>query len=395
MKIGILTLHSQLNYGGVLQCWALQTALKRLGHEVVVIDRWLDRENHYLERGFNKKSRKWWLKAWVRQLFGTGYLRFWFRVWRTKRFISKNLLLTNYHFHSWDEAPKDLGVDLVVVGSDQVWNPAFWYGDAYLMHDAPDVPKVSYAASIGVSQLMDADRPKYLTALQRFKAISCRETEGVEICRDLGLNAVHTVDPTQLIKASDWSLLIGSSGSLMQKRPILVCYFLGTDLSSVMPHLQAFARERKCRVKVFAGDWVHQPVLAMPNTPRRMWRCLRMNAKLLFSRVKIMEGEGPKEFVKAFSSATWVVSDSFHALMFSAIFNRNCRILAPQNAGRVKMFGRITEFAKHVSGPLVANDIAGALASIRSGASVSYDTEWLESERKRSISFLEENVGRK
>ena len=48
MKIAILTFHSQLNYGGVLQCWALQEAITKLGHDVKVLDRWLDPKNETL-----------------------------------------------------------------------------------------------------------------------------------------------------------------------------------------------------------------------------------------------------------------------------------------------------------------------------------------------------------
>lgn len=72
MKIGILTLHSQLNYGGVLQCWALQIALERMGHEVVVLDRWLDRKNAHLTRGYNQLGILGWIKLIFRSVLGLG-----------------------------------------------------------------------------------------------------------------------------------------------------------------------------------------------------------------------------------------------------------------------------------------------------------------------------------
>ena len=108
MKIGILTFHSQLNYGGVLQCWALQTALEKMGHEVVVIDRWLTPDNRHLEHGYNRKRKKWWLRFWIRSLLGLGDMRFWLRVRRTKRFLREKLHLTPYHFVDWKDAPRDL-----------------------------------------------------------------------------------------------------------------------------------------------------------------------------------------------------------------------------------------------------------------------------------------------
>lgn len=39
MKIGILTLQLHTNYGGILQAYALQTVLERMGHEVVVLNK--------------------------------------------------------------------------------------------------------------------------------------------------------------------------------------------------------------------------------------------------------------------------------------------------------------------------------------------------------------------
>ena len=118
MKIGILTFHSQLNYGGVLQCWALQTALEEMGHEVVVVDRWLDADRESLVGAYNLKQ---WIKFVVRVVLGLGDYGLYRRRAKTERFLNKYINLTPYHFYKWDEAPADLGVDLLVIGSDQVW----------------------------------------------------------------------------------------------------------------------------------------------------------------------------------------------------------------------------------------------------------------------------------
>ena len=71
MKIGILTFHSQLNYGGVLQCWALKTALEGMGHEVVV-DRWHFPDNRMMRQEFATLTFKGWVKLLIRGLLGCG-----------------------------------------------------------------------------------------------------------------------------------------------------------------------------------------------------------------------------------------------------------------------------------------------------------------------------------
>ena len=75
MKIGILTFHSQLNYGGVLQCWALKKALEDMGHEAVVIDRWIDPKNARLNGPLGMFSAKTWFGIIIKSLFGCGQWR--------------------------------------------------------------------------------------------------------------------------------------------------------------------------------------------------------------------------------------------------------------------------------------------------------------------------------
>ena len=109
MKIGILTFHSQLNYGGVLQCWALQTALQKLGYEVVVIDRWLDKTNGFL-RGirFNSLSLKEKLKRLINLSFMLGESSCRQRRRVTEHFLAEKINLTECSFYQWDEIKKHL-----------------------------------------------------------------------------------------------------------------------------------------------------------------------------------------------------------------------------------------------------------------------------------------------
>lgn len=100
MRVGILTFHAQLNYGGVLQCWALKEALKRMGHTVVVVDRWLSETNSALKAPFVVWSVRQWVGCIARGMAGC---RTWDRVvrhLRTMRFV-RRLGLTPYHFCEW------------------------------------------------------------------------------------------------------------------------------------------------------------------------------------------------------------------------------------------------------------------------------------------------------
>ena len=394
MKIGILTFHSQLNYGGVLQCWALQTALEEMGYEVVVIDRWFDKDNSSLEGCYAKWGVIEWVNFWIRSMLGLGNLNGWLRVKRTKSFISKKLKLTPYHFVEWKDAPKELSVDYVIVGSDQVWHCGDW-GDprVYLLDDAPNLKYVAYAASFGLLSLpkiiYDFENGKmpimtkdlYKCGLAKFKAISCREAEGVEICRSLGFYAKHLVDPTLLG--------LRTRGSYCNNQHDLVCYFLSERLEENFDALEQFAHNHHCRVKVFI-DW--NWLLPMPTNCKKIKHWFHGILKKCFSPINVMDGAGPEEFYIAFQNAKWVISDSFHALMFSLINNCNVRIIRPSSDMRRLMFARIEEFAKHINGPLVVNTISEAIDSLNKGESIEYDDEWILQRKEESIEWLKDNL---
>ena len=393
MKIGILTFHSQLNYGGVLQCWALQIALEHMGYEVVVIDRWLDEKNSLLEGCYARWKWKTWGRFWIRSMMGLGDLNGWLRVKRTKKFIRKELKLTPYHFVEWKDIPSNIDIDCVIVGSDQVWHCGD-FGDprVYLLDDAPKLPFIAYAASFGMTSLpkfledgqselasIEAE-PFYKRGFAKFKALSCREAEGVEICRCLGFDAVHVVDPT---------LLGINSQKNDKKRNCLICYFLTEKFEEYMDSLEQFAKINHCYVKVFID---RNRILPMPKNFKKLKYWFHEKIKKCFSSVRIMDSAGPREFYKAFKNAKWVISDSFHALMFSICNNCNARIVRPSTNMRRQMFARIEEFANHTSGPLIVDSVREALDSITKGEVVEYDYEWIIHRKDESIKWLKRHI---
>ena len=395
MKIGILTFHSQLNYGGVLQCWALQTALEQMGHEVVVIDRWLSKTNRALECGYNQFNLKPWVKLLVGTILGTGEFGMWVRHLRTKQFLSKYLKRTRYHFCNWGEAPNSLGVDRLVVGSDQIWHSGEW-GDpgVYLLEGRQryaSFPRtIAYAASFGMMSIPDQMAERYSNGFNRFAAISCREHEGVALCAKLGFNALHVADPTLLICAQEWYKLIDVT-HMKSKGRVLFCYLIGIDVQEFIPVLSDFAEEKGCEVRVMVKEDFRRGIPF--NFKRLRANMLGANIKK-YKNVSICYTHGPKEFVQEIATATWFVTDSFHGLMFSAIFNKNVRIIEPQNRDRENMFSRIREFVETYSeGSVLAKNLNIALESLSTGEEVRFDSAGIERKRQESMQWLREALG--
>ncbi len=383
MKIGILTFHSQLNYGGVLQAYAMQMALQAMGHEVVVIDCWMDERNGNLWGPF-LNNWKGWTGSLIRGAAGTGTFGRLFRHWHTIRFVRKKLNLTPYHFYEWKDAPKELGVDVMLVGSDQVWNGHWGKPRPYLLEGAPSVPAIAYAASFGMRALPEELISAYREGFQRFKAISVREAEGIGLVESQGASATHVVDPTLLLEPNIWKTKVTCS---TQKKRTLVCYLLAEDVNELYPQLYAFAKAQHCKVKILV-DWYTLP---FPKTVSQVIQRIKHITRNIFSPVKLELAAGPQEFLNAFANATWVLSDSFHAVMFSSIFGKNVRILRPKNEFRQKMFARIEEFAQQAvaAGTLIADDVPSALISLVEDAPLQFNADFIARRRAESKAWLE------
>ncbi len=373
MKIGILTFHSQLNYGGVLQCWALQTALEKLGYQVVVINRWWDVGNRRLLGDFPRYTLRKWLSFFHRCLRSrNGEFGVLIRRIRTFRFIKSRLHLTKYSFHNWNDAPEDLGVDAIVVGSDQVWRKSQYDDPApYLLPFRNDVSKFAYAASFGMKGIEKPDLAFYKEALKRFSSISVREKEGMQICRGMGIDCSHVVDPTILLSREQWQSAFGMARRRTRK---LVVYFLSYKMQDMVMDLSEFAREYDAHVEMFGIE--NARVKLVDN-----------------ARISFRSDAGPVEFLRGIAESEMVVTDSFHGLVLSMIFGCNVRVLRPTDTNRRSMFSRIEEFCdSFIRGVPLADSLQDALASFINGRQVAYDYHGIDVSRMTSIEWIKENV---
>ena len=205
MKIGILTQPLHTNYGGLLQAFALQTVLKRMGHTVLTVD-WAH-DNSYMQ----------WVidccKASIHRLmlhpaqfpllpYKVKYMRRF-----TDSFIASYIAITESMHRISAKKLEKYGFDAYVVGSDQVWRLAYnahieWMYLSFVKDRS--VKRVAYAASFGIDYW---DYPQTISQTcadlaQRFDCISVREKEAVRIVNDnLGMPAQCVLDPTLLLNA--------------------------------------------------------------------------------------------------------------------------------------------------------------------------------------------------
>lgn len=376
MRIGILTLHDSPNYGAVLQAYALRAYLTGLGHEAFVIDRRRDPGNAPLRTPPAERDSV--------RLFGlfkvdarNGASEYARRCARTLLFERDRIGMSPYHFHAWKDAPRELGLDLVLVGSDQVWNANNLDPADYLLKDVPgNPPGIAYAASIGMPEL-PADRVgEFRAGFARFAAIGVREREAAEMVRALGFTAEHVVDPVLLAGREVWKGLMAddTAHAPVDGTPRTFAYFLAEDVEGMLPELADFAAKTGRRIDLFV-DWYarrapHGTGGWMKNG--RFWKKWRERG------VDFRLDAGPEEFVRSITAATAVISNSYHALMFSLVFGREVRIVLPTHPVRRKMNARLREFEGVLTeGPLIADTLSAALASLAAGERVTVRTDAL------------------
>lgn len=298
-KIGTITFHESINYGAILQTYALQKYLVDQGYNSEVIDyRNSKRGLEHLTMS-RKVIHHIWNKVIKKVLIGET------RQKKTSKFVTDNIPISKMSFSESTILHNTPPLyDAYITGSDQVWNPKNTSGDSsYFLTFAPlEKLKISYAPSFGVSLLDDKYKKKYKDWLSRIDRLSVREKEGKAIIHDItGEDTIITLDPTLLLEQKDWEKV---SIPYYNKRPYVLCYHMPGD-KIVNSAISKIAKK-----------------IAKKNN----WDVISIGQKEYMKLIpggKRIFNAGPDEYVGLFQNASFVLTNSFHGTVFSIIFNKN------------------------------------------------------------------------
>ena len=310
-KVALYTIFRCTNYGAVLQAYALARILRGIcGEDAVdVLNHRMDpRDNHLLGKVTNPNTP--WFQRWRnRRKFSARYFRpdlFEERRRKTISLIEGEIRPTERLYRSPREMADLPRYSTVVVGSDQVWNPALNHDfgcNQYLASHLPEgQDRVAYAASFGVSSLPPGIEGEYRAALSRFREITVREESGAEILRRLfpDREAPRVVlDPTMLLSPEEWTAL-DRKATIPQAS--IAAYWVRTVTQEDVDALASVARSRGAAVALMSAGPL--PKLSFPD------------------EVTPVVDASPFDFVSAIAGASCVVTDSFHGLQFATIFGR-------------------------------------------------------------------------
>lgn len=307
MKIGILTHPLRTNYGGILQNYALQTILKRMGHEVLTIDWHNDKPYVYRVMSYLKRNVQHRLlgKINIPTSFGVNLSRkdFLKQTKYLQDFISKHISTTEY-ISSSKKLKESLSYnfDAYIVGSDQVWLKSY-FPHAFLEFTGNlNIKRIFYAASGRLDWVKEGFHHDLCVRLiEKFNAVSVRESVSVDICEKyLGIKPTLVLDPVLLLESNDYYQLIKDIEGIEKNR--LVTYILDET------------EDKKQLVESIASN---------------------LGLEILNANPKLDDGciSPIENWLASFYYSSFVVTDSFHGMALSIALRKPFIVYANPKRG--------------------------------------------------------------
>lgn len=321
MKVGILThFHKSINYGGVLQAYALCKFVNNAGHDcrqilyipsvtsitnssLTVEDVFRKLVSRFSKKLHKKKNCN--IKARMELLFVD---------------FRESVPHTDREYTREDIADTNEIFDAFITGSDQVWNP-IWYDPTYFLDFVKgDIPKISYASSIGISELDDEQKKAFKKHLTPFQALSVREKSAASVLTPLVERKLDvSVDPTLLLSVDDWDEI--ATDRKINERYVFL-YALGDDI----------------KIRKLAAGFAKHKGMKFVMIPDLLGAYRRKDRRI--QAQKILDAT-PEDFISLIKHAEYVFTDSFHACVFSLLYKRD--FFAFPRKGGIEMNSRILD----------------------------------------------------
>lgn len=370
MKIGIITLPLHYNYGGILQAYALQKILHDMGHEVYTINPPLNYAQLRWSQGsyiiFKRIIKKYLFKQ-PEIIFKERYQNKTLPIIckETLLFINKNI---NLHRLKNFATLKETDYDAYIIGSDQIWRN---YGVFNIEHcflsftKGWKIKRIAYAASFGAShwQYSQSITKQLKEYIHWFNKVSVREKQAQILCKEyLNIEPELMIDPTLLLSKDDYINLIKNQP---QSKGNMLCYILDEN------------EEKNSLISQIAKNKNLQP--------------FRVNSKVENIFAPLQERIQPpvEQWLRGFYDAEFVVTDSFHACVFSIIFGKPFVVFGNKQRGNSRFETLLSLF--QLENRLIS-DFDDYTSIKDTPFPINNINIILENKRKKAIHFLKEGL---
>lgn len=295
MRIGIMTFHAASNHGAALQAYALQTQLQKMGHEPFFIN--------YQYGGQPQKGLLGWIGRSPANTFEKINNQLRYRPFIPFQEEYLNVGSDQYFDHDQLNINPPQA-DVYLCGSDQVWNPNFLNKEKdehafWLDFGSNKMRRVGYAPSFGVAELGDDVRARYAAYARRFDAIGVREKNGLELLKKMGRqDAVWVPDPTLLLMPGEYLQIMARNQQ--QSKPYVFSYQLRIRSSVPSPASQI-------------------NIMACSALGIDLYESYSLSFLYnIFNRRYL----SPVKWLFKLMMSEYVITNSFHATVFSILFHR-------------------------------------------------------------------------
>lgn len=342
MKINTITCHDVYNYGASLQAYALMRYLEGMGHQVEIVDYKPDYlSGHYrLMAADSPRVGNSKLRAVLYIILKLpGRLLSMRRKLAFDRFREKHLKLTSIRYGSYaDLHSNPPQADCFFAGSDQIWNtsrqngrdPAF-----YLMFAPQGAIRASYAASIATDTIAEDARSLVHAGVSGLDHVSVRESTAVGLLSEMGVDdATHVLDPVFLITKEHWDSL--------------------APIRHDDDYVLVYDFEVSEEVKRVATDYAAKHGLKIRS----------IGAGKCDYADKRFPHAGPAEFVSLIRDAKFVVTNSYHAIVFCLIFGVNVYVSGRSEDINSRMVDLLAQFGLTLHSFIPVADLGGSIRNV-------------------------------
>ena len=347
MRIGILTFHRAHNYGAMLQAYALKKTCEKLGADTSVIDyapEYIDEQYNYFR--FSGNSRRTLLN--IYNLRGNFAKQKLFEAFKND-FMNLRPFNTNEKF------------DIILYGSDQIWNPNIKNGfdKVYFgYHKIPVTQNVSYAASIGKSQFSKDELKQFSMISQKLDRISVREETARDLLQPVVKKKIEVVlDPTLLLSADEWT-------DIAMEPNISGAYILVYQVNII---------SQTMKIAISLSKKLNIPIVEITYKKTK-----------LHYKHRVLNNVGPREFIGLFKNASYIITSSFHGTAFSIIFRKNFYTVVHRAYG-----SRMQDLLNKIG---LADRMVEKLPEKVCEIDYLHPVEMLNKECEKSLNFLIENM---
>lgn len=380
--VGIITFyHENYNFGGLLQAYALPTAIQKyFGLSAEQID-------YALSVGRDNPASHSHAKV---RLMGNPVYRL--GIWFFSRLEHTNLSKRKaafdqfigdiphsnqtYDVRTISECRDQYGI--CVCGGDQIWSDCSIDSPSYNMEEykayslqfaGPRTKKIAYAPSMAVLAMTEEYKTIMKKGLAEFHAISVRERSSIPLLRQITEKEIRVVvDPVLLLPETEWNDMARENNN----QKYILCYLLADSIA-----------QRRAAKKL--ARKLHLPIVTFPHILLNVVR----KSDLFFGDIRDY-ASGPREFLGLIKNAEFVITDSFHACVFSMIFRTPFAVFERDKANRKgNMNSRIYDFLEeyHLERQLVTEEALAGMNEIPK-VDFSYAHQHWKRRREESLEYL-------